>query len=106
MTEPTDLNAHRRKILLARMDRAQRLLALVESHSRSNLKSVIELRRFAEIMGVESEQGRDALEFAERMERGDARSLAAMRTSVANKVQTVQAELVTVRKQWRSPLAD
>lgn len=44
-------------------------------------------------MGVDSDHGRDALEFADRMERGDVVSLAAMRESVAKEVQTVQAEL-------------
>jgi len=86
---PIGLEMHRRAALQARTDRARRLPA--QADARDNAESVAELRAFVEVMGKESGQGRDALAFALRIERGDAASLAAIRKSVAQEFRTVQA---------------
>src|SRR5688572_6715533 len=66
----------RRAMLQARVDRARLAKAEAEADSLSNHEDIGELRRSAEMMGADSDQGRDWLAFADRMERSDAAMLA------------------------------
>ena len=93
MSEPIDFVARRCARLQAHIARAQRQLVEAEADARDNRESIAELRRFARVMGPESDQGRDALTFADRMERDDAACLTAIRAAVIEELHTARAEL-------------
>ena len=88
----TDFDEYRRLILQKRIDRARRCLALADDVESGNAESVRELRKFAQTMGIESEHGKDANEFADRIEAKNPVSVALLRDSATREIQVAQAE--------------
>jgi len=88
----TDLNEYRRLILQQRVDRARRCLALADDVESGNAESVRELRKFAQTMGIESEHGKDANEFADQIEAKKSVSLTLLRDAATKEIQMAQAE--------------
>lgn len=89
----TDLNEYRRKTLKKGIDKGRRCLALANEMEADIAESVCELRQFAQAMGVESEQGKEAIAFAARLTNENASSASALRKSAEKQIQKLQREL-------------